>query len=367
MASYPPPYTPPAGSPFGQNPGQQDPRQQARLLRDQANAQARAQADARKASLRARRDFERRQLLSQRRSSIVGPLLLLTIGIVALLVSFGKLPLLTLSTWYARWWPVVIVAAGIVLVLEWSFDQWSARDNAVSFRRNLGGGAIVLLIGLVFLGLTARSIHGNSDFLLNGLSINPDNIDQIFGDKYDREQQIDQAFPAGTSVAISNPHGDVTLSGTSPDDKIHITINKEVYSSSEDLANGKASRLTPQIDLSGTLMNLTMPGIDGAVSNLSITTPAATQATVIADHGAIHLFGLHATVNLTSNRGMCRSKTSQAWFPPAATAPTPPLPHMASLAISPSKAVPTTSASRMSPAKPSWKGSSTATHTSKGC
>ena len=268
-------------------------------MRDQARAQARAQ----KAVYQAQRELSRQQTRSLRRSSILGPILLVAVGVVALLVSLGRLPMLSLAGWYARWWPLLLVGAGLLLVGEWALDQRAVEAGAPAFRRSVGGGAVVLLIALFVLGLTARSVHDNGDLLRNGLSINPDNFDEIFGEKYERVQQIDEIFAPGTTLAISNPHGDVTVSGTSPDDKIHITINKEVYGSSESLANDKAGRLSPHLDLSGSVLNVNMPGMDGASSNLSITIPVQAQATVTADHGDVRMFSLKAPVNVTSNRG----------------------------------------------------------------
>ena len=296
MAGYPPPpYNPQAGP----RPPYIDPRDQARFLRDQARAQAQAQ----KAAFRAQRDLYREQNRSLRRRSILGPLLVLAIGTVALLVSIGKLPFLSLAYWYARWWPLLIVAAGLMLIGEWALDQWSTHEGTPYVRRGLGGGTIFLLIMLMFLGLTARSVHNHGDFWLNGLSINPDNIDEVFGQKYDREQQLDQAFAPGTSLAVSNPHGDVTITGSSPDNQIHVTVNKQVYSSSEDLANDKANRLSPRMELSGGVLNLSMPSMDGAVSDLNIAVPKTALATVSADHGNIRVSAMQAAVNVTSNRG----------------------------------------------------------------
>ena len=269
------------------------------MMRDQARSQAQAQ----KAALRAQRDLYRQQARGLRRNSILGPLLLVAIGVVGLVVSLGRLPVGSLAVWYARWWPLVLVAAGLLLVAEWALDQRSVQAGAPAFRRSLGGGAITLLIGLFVLGLTARSVHGSEDFLLHGFSINPDNVDEIFGDKYERSQQVDQAFPAGTSLTITNPHGDVTVAGVSLDEKIHITINKEVYGSSESVADQKANQYNPHLELAGNVLNLSMPGLSGASANLNVTVPAGTQATVTADHGDVHLSSLKAPVNITSNRG----------------------------------------------------------------
>ena len=72
MASYPPPpYPPPPGPPYGG-----DWKYQRRILKEQA----RAQRDI----ARAQRDAYRYQARSLRRSSILGPLLLITIGILFL-------------------------------------------------------------------------------------------------------------------------------------------------------------------------------------------------------------------------------------------------------------------------------------------
>ncbi len=70
MGSYPPPTPPP---PYGN-----DWKYQRRVMKEQA----RASPDA----IRAQRDAYRYQLLGQRRSSILGPLLLIAMGIIFLLI-----------------------------------------------------------------------------------------------------------------------------------------------------------------------------------------------------------------------------------------------------------------------------------------
>ena len=295
MAGYPPSYPPPTGQP----PLGFDPRKQARYYRDQA----RIETQARRNAERAQRELYRQQTRGLRRQSVLGPLLLLTVGTVALIVSTGRLSILSFELWYGRWWPLVIVAAGLLLVGEWAFDQWSARDGAPYVRRGIGGGGVFLLLLLIFGGLTAKTVHSGSDFIVNGLSINRDNIDEVFGEKYEREQQIDQALAPGTSLAISNPHGDVVVTGQSRDNSIHITVNKVVYSSSEELANNKATRLAPSLSLTGSVLNVTVPAIDGAIANLSIAIPASAQTTISADRGDVRISSLQAAINVTSNHG----------------------------------------------------------------
>ena len=111
MANYPPPYPPPPGPPYGD-----DWKYQRRIMKEQA----RMQRDV----LRAQQQAYRQQLRGMRRGSVVGPLLVIVLGIVFLLVQMGHISGHDLWLWYGRWWPALLVGAGIVMLLEWSFDQY---------------------------------------------------------------------------------------------------------------------------------------------------------------------------------------------------------------------------------------------------
>src|SRR5580704_11916876 len=143
MANYPPPYPPPgapSGPPYGN-----DWKYQRRILKEQA----RAQRDV----ARAQRDAYRYQARSMRRSSILGPLLLITIGILFLLVQTGRLAAHNLWDWYGRFWPMLLVGAGIIMLLEWAYDQYMQSDDTQPrYRRRLGGGVFTLLLLLVVTG-----------------------------------------------------------------------------------------------------------------------------------------------------------------------------------------------------------------------
>ena len=80
MASYPPPPPPPP-------PPGYDPQAQRRYQRDQFRAQMRAQRDA----FRAQRQQIRYQMRGMRRGSVLGPLLLIAIGVLFLLIETSRL------------------------------------------------------------------------------------------------------------------------------------------------------------------------------------------------------------------------------------------------------------------------------------
>ncbi len=295
MANYPPPYPPPgapSGPPYGN-----DWKYQRRMLKEQARAQ--------RDMLRAQREAYRYQTRSLRRSSILGPLVLITIGIIFLLVQTGHLQGPRLWDWYARFWPMLLVGAGVIMLLEWAYDQYMQSDSAQPrYRRRVGGGVFTLLILLVVTGVIFSGIReGGRSRLFNGLAINQDNLDEFLGDKHESDQSMAQSFPSGASLSVDNPRGDITISGTSDDNQIHVDIHKEVYTRSDSEADSKAQRLSPSLNVSGNNVTLSVPAMDGARADLTITVPAAASPTVNSNHGDVKINAIKGSVIVTANHG----------------------------------------------------------------
>lgn len=292
MSGYPPPYPPPPGPPYGG-----DWKYQRRMMKDQV----RAQRDI----LRAQRETYRSQLRGMRRGSIVGPILVVSIGILFLLAQTGRVHGYELWNWYSRWWPLLIVVVGIVLLIEWVFDQNAHRNQQPPYyRRSVGGGIITLLILLAIAGIGFRGFtQGDHSIFSRRFNINPENIDQFLGNKHESDQSIDEGFPANASFNVTNPRGDVTVTGTSDDNQIHITLHKQVYSRSDSDADSKAQQLSPQISTTGNVVTLSLPTFEGAHADLIVTLPAVAPVTVTANHGDVHVNSLKAPVNITANHG----------------------------------------------------------------
>jgi DUF4097 and DUF4098 domain-containing protein YvlB len=295
MANYPPPYPPPGapgGPPYGN-----DWKYQRRVLKEQARAQ--------RDMFRAQRDAYRYQVRSMRRSSILGPVVLITLGVIFLLVQTGHLQGYRLWEWYARFWPFLLVGAGVVMLLEWAYDQYTQSDSTQPhYRRRVGGGVFTLLVLLAVTGVIFSGMReGGHTRLFNGMSINQDNLDEFFGDKHESDQSLAQPFPAGASLSVDNPRGDVTISGTSDDNQIHVAVHKEVYTRSDADADAKAQRLNPNINTSGNNVTLSVPAIDGGRADLTITVPATASPSVTANHGDVKINSIKGAVNVTANHG----------------------------------------------------------------
>ncbi len=293
MASYPPPYPPP---PYGV-----DPRDQRRMLRDQVRAQ--------RAAYKAQRDFYKQQqratlmqARAMRRGSILGPLIVIAVGVALLLIRLGTIPFTRFAGWYGRWWPLLFVAAGLVLVAEWAFDQTTSSGQTPYVRRGAGGGVFLLLVVLTGAGAIVAT-YERHDYWLGNMNINPDNWAEFLGDKHEREQTIDQSFPAGTSLTIDNPHGGVTVMGKSDDGQIHIVAYKEIYSQNDGDADEKAQELSPSVQLAEGRLSVVVPSRSGSTVDLTVTVPESAAATIESGRGDVHVSALRSPISVTANHG----------------------------------------------------------------
>jgi DUF4097 and DUF4098 domain-containing protein YvlB len=290
MSAYPPPPPPPQYPPVYDRYAL---KAQRRALRDQARLQ--------QAQQRAIRHQLRAQRRSLRRGSVVGPLIILSIGLVFLLAQLGKLSWGQSLHWYGRWWPAVLIAAGIVLLLEWAIDQ--NRDTATGHVRVIGGGVVFLLILLALAGLSARGIEYGLDWHDHNLGNGYTRWDHLFGDRHDADSSVNWALPATTALFIRNPHGDVTVTGSSSDGQVHVSVHTQTYAWKDFEAEEKSKDLQPVFTNNNGVVTLNVNAVDGGQADLTIEIPRSSPLTVQATRGDITINEMAAPVTLTANRG----------------------------------------------------------------
>jgi DUF4097 and DUF4098 domain-containing protein YvlB len=260
----------------------------------------RAQRDA----IRAHRDQIRFQMHGLHRGSVLGAILLIAMGVVFLLIETGRLNHQRFWEWYGHWWPMLLVAAGVIVLAEWTFDQYHMRDpQRPPYRRSIGFGVFLMLFFLVLAGVIGHHVVAGERWDNGGWHFDQDKFDEFFGDKHESDQTLDLAFPAGGSLAVVNPRGDVTIDGTSDDGRIHIAEHKQVYAMSDEEDDAKAQHLAPQVSTIGTTLNLNVRAIDGGIADLTITVPAAAAINVNANHGNVHVASIKSPVAVTANHG----------------------------------------------------------------
>jgi DUF4097 and DUF4098 domain-containing protein YvlB len=270
-----------------------------REARWQAKQAARVQRDQWKAQMRAQKDYYKTYWRGWHRPSFVGPLILLSFGIIALLMETGKLDAVEFWGWYARWWPLLLIVMGGLLLTE-HFLDWNRPWGG---RRSMGG-IVWLVILMVCLGWVSREGHLMGPFSWGfGGDDNGDNFWNWMGAEHDNDVQIDQALTAAKpSVTINDPQGDITITA-STDNQMHLRAHEMVHRDSDSEAQKIFTQLKPRVDASGGGAVITVPEKQGARVDLTLELPAAAFATVTAGHGDVTADGLNGGVQVTANHG----------------------------------------------------------------
>ena len=304
MAGFPPPASPP-GQPFGA-PVTGTARDQARAERRQARTgreQARAQWKQERSARKQVRSFQSQQRRSLRRTSLLAPLLLLALGITALLIRAGHPPLAAFLSWYGRWWPLLLIFAGLFLLLEWACDFFLLTGSTPAVPRRLGAGATLLLIALALFGTGTHSVRETRNLFGNDIHLGLGEFEELLAEKHESTKTVDTAFPTGSRLSVDNPHGNITLIGSADDGQIHVVVNKQIYTDSDADASQEEQQLDPQISLSGGTLQVTIPKLVGATADLTITLPTSGAASLNAQHGSVDVSALHAPVTITADHG----------------------------------------------------------------
>jgi DUF4097 and DUF4098 domain-containing protein YvlB len=293
MSSYPPP---PPGGPYP--PYDRDAwRAQRRAAKEQARAM-RAQV---REQMRLQRDQMRLQRRALRRRSVLGPLMLLAIGVTFLLAELGRISWGQTLEWYSRWWPAVLIVAGLVLLAEWALDQ--QHPNTQGQTRSLGGGVVLLLIVLALTGISARGVEYGMDWEQRAFGDSSYRLNHLFGERHDAESTTSSPIAAGSSLVIRNPHGDVTVSSGSDDGEVHVSEHTQSYAWKDSEARAKAGRMQPVFSGQGKDLTLDVAPVEGGRADLTIELPRSIAVSVQADGGDVRVSDMAAAVAVSARHG----------------------------------------------------------------
>ena len=234
-----------------------------------------------------------------RQPSLVGPAVLLIVGVVALLVETNQLNGFHLWEWYMRWWPLLLIAVGLLSLGEW----WLDRSHATLGRRS-HGGLVALVIALSIIGYlvsyTSHGLHGMHVFGHGGEG--DDLFSHLLGQEHDDDRSLNQQIPAGAAVDIQVPHGDVTVT-PSGDDQIHVQAHLVVYSANDREARRNLDRLAPRLALTGQNVTLRAADTHDDRADLIIEIPKGAVPTVTAGHGDVTIEGLPGAATVSADHG----------------------------------------------------------------
>ena len=287
-----PPYTPPGGG----APPPYDPRTQWRVYKEQQRAAWRAQRDALKAQ---RHQWKGAYGYAPRVPSVVGPIILIGVGIVALLVMTGHINSSEFWAWYGHWWPLLLIGAGIAMLGEWALDM--KRQTPV--RR--GGSFVGILIFLAVIGLFAAWSHQwwgpmRAQWGDNG----GDEFFNMFGrPQHDMDQQVlNTQIPANATIEVQNPRGDVAI--TAGDSAtMEVRAHAIAYAENDQEANKIFASEAAHVTVNGNAVLVKSEGHSSGRLNLTIALPKTARVTVHAGRGNVTAAGLGSGANITAAHG----------------------------------------------------------------
>ncbi len=282
-------------------------RDQQRAAAGQDRAAQRAAAAAWKAQAKAQRDQWKMYTRGQRRSSIIGPLLLIAVGVVFFLIHSGRVSSFEFFNWYSRFWPVLLIGIGLLRVGEWAIDRARLPADAPPLRYGIGGGTVSTIVFLAVIGLVLHAgAHWRADrdgFGFFGPFDNG-NVDHLFGQKHEEDPApMVHDIVLNGALSIDNPHGDVTVSGTSDDGKVHVSAHKEVYSNSDSTASDRLRQLEFGLEGPSDSLSLRIPAVESAVANITLLVPPSTRLLLNSNHGDVHVTNMKSAVAVTANNG----------------------------------------------------------------
>jgi len=243
---------------------------------------------------RAQRYYRR----SLRRPSMLGPVVLIALGVIALLVETGKLNAYHLWEWYIHWWPLLLIGVGALSLGEWWLD-----DRHGNVGRRSHGGLVALIICLAILGyVISRTSHLHNMHLF-GHGVDEDDVfSHLLGQEHDADDSLNRPIPAGALIDIQVPHGDVTVT-PSGDDQIHVQSHQVVYASNDRDARRNLDALTPKLTVEGKNVTLRAADASNGRADLTIEIPNGAVPTVTAGHGDVTIEGLAGDGKVSAERG----------------------------------------------------------------
>jgi DUF4097 and DUF4098 domain-containing protein YvlB len=287
---------PPGG---GQPPyGTYDPKTQWRVYREQQKAAWRAQRDAMKAQRYAAKAGYYGGVYVPHAPSIVGPIILIGVGVIAFLVVTGRIAAGEFWTWYAHWWPLLLIGAGLALLAEWALDA----TRKVPVRR--GGSFVGILVLLAIIGLGAAGWDNWWGPFRANFGDQGDDFFNAFGrPERDFDQQaLNAAIAANGSIQIQNPRGDVSITaGDGPN--VEVQSHEVAYANSDSDAKKIWDSEAAHLTVSGNDVLIKSESNNSGRLNLTITVPKSAKVSVDAGHGDITAAGLGSGINLTASHG----------------------------------------------------------------
>jgi DUF4097 and DUF4098 domain-containing protein YvlB len=238
-----------------------------------------------------------------RRHSVVGPLILIVIGLLFLLRNFGyTFPLLHN---FAKFWPLLLVVIGLVRLAEF----FAARKAQRPMPR-MGAATVFLLMIVIAAGIVLSGLYKLHD-KVNWGSLH-DNVDvddglmHLFGKEYSYSGEVSQPIPTGGALRLNCERGNITVNGWDQP-QVKVVYRKRIVAGSQGEANSTNQSTMPKLQFQGTTMevqaNTEGAGAKGVASDLEVFLPLKADLEVTARRGDVSVTLRTGEVKVSSQHG----------------------------------------------------------------
>lgn len=234
----------------------------------------------------------------RRQRSLLGPIVLITLGVLFLLGNMGILTWRVIGYGFAHYWPLILIAIGLIKLAEYAH----ARSSGSGYR-GVGFGTGLLLFFVIVFGLIASQVaQVNMGALQDELGIEGD-FPGLFGERFEFQDELQlKEVPAEATLRIKNERGNVHLIGGSSD--LKVMVNKVVYASNDSEAKKIEERLETSLTVEGDAIVLSAPQRSGTRTDLEVYVPALVGRTQIdSGRGDVQLDDLRGEVTIENVRG----------------------------------------------------------------
>ena len=237
----------------------------------------------------------------RQRRSVAGPVVLILLGVVLLLTTMHVLHPQPLLHWFGTYWPALIIVWGVIKLVEYQQAQREGLRPS-----GIGAGGVVLLAFLIIFGLSAtQASRFNWDEIRDHINIGDDDL-TLFGHNYSYDDQLQQDFPAGSSLRITNDRGAVNVTA-SDDNQIHVTSHKRINADSQQDADKFNPATKPLINASGNTVTLSAnnqgAGDHAVTTDLDVSVPRKVPVVISTRHGDISVLGRDGDVEIAGQHG----------------------------------------------------------------
>jgi hypothetical protein len=226
---------------------------------------------------------------------------LILLGIVLLLTTMHVLHPEPLLRWFGTYWPAFIILWGVIKLVEYQQAQKEGVRPS-----GIGAGGVLLLVFLIIFGMSATSASRlNFDALRDHINLGDEDF-QIFGHTYTYEDQVQQDFPAGSSLRIVNDHGAVNLIA-SDNNQIRVIAHKRINTDSQEEADKINPGTKPQISIADRTITLNAntqgAGDHSVTTDMDVSVPRKASAVVSSRRGDVTVLGRDGDIEISSQHG----------------------------------------------------------------